>query len=219
MSQNYPSGRYTCLDIEMTGLDSKIDRIVEIAAWEMIDDKITGNKIHYIVNPEMVIPDETIKIHGIDNQKIIGKPLFRDIAHDVVNFLSKDPIVIHCVEYSTKKIGKFPFVADIAFLNKELSLCGKKRIRQTQFVNQKDWLERLYKHVSLDEALDQFGVDRNKRNEDGHSALLDAFLLAQVFPDVRDHWYAQESTVKSAYSSQSKNKESGNGFFDHIKLG
>ena len=45
--------RYIILDTETTGLDPKQGhRIIEIAAVEVVDRRLTGRSVHFYVNPE-----------------------------------------------------------------------------------------------------------------------------------------------------------------------
>lgn len=70
------------LDIESTGLNIGTDRIVELALIKVNGD---GDKVtkSYRVNPEMPIPPEVTKIHGISDSDIADAPTFKMIAGEV----------------------------------------------------------------------------------------------------------------------------------------
>ena len=58
--------REVVLDTETTGFNpSNGDRLVEIAALEVIDRKITGKSFHVYINPERDVPNDAFKIHGL----------------------------------------------------------------------------------------------------------------------------------------------------------
>ena len=57
---------------------------------EMINKVLTGNKFHYYVNPERDVPQDAYRIHGISSEFLQDKPLFRDIAHEFINFINNN---------------------------------------------------------------------------------------------------------------------------------
>lgn len=73
-------------DIESTGLNIGTDRIVEIALLKVNQD---GEKISktYRVNPEMHIPEEVTRIHGISDEDVADSPTFKMIAGEVANMI------------------------------------------------------------------------------------------------------------------------------------
>ena len=53
--------REVIFDTETTGLDPLGgDRIIEIAAIEIIDDKLTDNIFHVYIDPERYVPDFSV---------------------------------------------------------------------------------------------------------------------------------------------------------------
>jgi len=77
----------TFIDLETTGLNSLIDRIVEIGLLKVMPD---GSELyfHSIVNPEIKIPLEASHIHGITIRDVRDKPTFRTIAPRIAKFLA-----------------------------------------------------------------------------------------------------------------------------------
>jgi DNA polymerase-3 subunit epsilon len=70
------------LDIESTGLNIANDRIVELALIKVNGDGDKTTKT-YRVNPEMPIPPEVTKIHGITDADVANAPTFKMIAGEV----------------------------------------------------------------------------------------------------------------------------------------
>jgi DNA polymerase-3 subunit epsilon len=70
------------LDIESTGLNIGTDRIVELALLKVNEggEKIVRN---YRINPEMPIPPEVSKIHGITDEEVADAPTFKMVAGEV----------------------------------------------------------------------------------------------------------------------------------------
>ena len=66
--------RLIILDTETTGLSPAEGRIVEIAAVEMLDGKLTGREFHHLLNPEHPMSEEITEITGINDAMVAGKP-------------------------------------------------------------------------------------------------------------------------------------------------
>jgi DNA polymerase-3 subunit epsilon len=73
-------------DIESTGLNTGTDRIVEIALLKVQPDGTTRTMVHRI-NPLMKIPEEAVRIHGITDQDVAGKPSFEKLAGEIAAFI------------------------------------------------------------------------------------------------------------------------------------
>lgn len=161
--------REICFDTETTGLDPLTgDRLLEIGCVELINNKRTGNYFHEIINPERDIPEDAVKIHGISNNKVIDKPIFKDIIDKFIEFIADSPLIAH----------NAPF--DMKFLHHEFELLGYKKLENTvidslllakeKFPGQKNNLDALCKRFNIDASARVF-----------HGALLDAELLADVY--------------------------------------
>jgi len=165
--------RQVILDTETTGLRTEDGhRIIEIGCLEMIDRKLTGKHYHQFINPKREIESGAVAIHGITNAFLSDKPIFDDIAGELMDFISGSELIIH----------NAPF--DLAFLNYELSLLRKDWSTVTDYCGVIDTLQLARKmHAgqrnNLDALCKRYAVDNSKR--DVHGALVDAHLLAQVY--------------------------------------
>lgn len=74
-------------DIESTGIKVATDRIVEISLVKIHPDNSREERT-YLVNPTIPIPEEASNIHGISDDDVKDKPSFKDISHELHNFLS-----------------------------------------------------------------------------------------------------------------------------------
>ena len=69
-------------DLETTGVNIATDKVVEIAILKVFPN---GNKESktWLVNPEMEIPQESIDVHGITNEKVAEEPTFKELAGQI----------------------------------------------------------------------------------------------------------------------------------------
>lgn len=164
--------RQIFLDTETTGLSAENgDRIVEIGCVELLNRKLTGNNLHFYLNPERDSHEDALKVHGISNEFLKDKPKFGDIAEQLVEYLRGAEILIH----------NAPF--DVGFINKELELQNRPPLKTfvKSIVDTMAMAKDMFpgKRNSLDGLCDRLGVDNSGRTL--HGALLDAELLADVY--------------------------------------
>jgi len=87
--------RQVFLDTETTGLFAEQgDRIIEIGCVELVNRKLTGNKLHLYVNPERDSHEEALKVHGIRNEFLLDKPKFAQVADEVLAFIQGAELII-----------------------------------------------------------------------------------------------------------------------------
>lgn len=165
--------RQIILDTETTGLNPhEGHRVIEIGCVELVNRRLTGNHFHCYINPEREIDVGALRVHGISEAFLKDKPLFSDIAPDLVDYIQGAEIIIH----------NAPF--DVGFLNAELRRLTNYQIIERYCLKIIDSLAiSRKKHPgqqnSLDALCKRYHIDNS--NRDLHGALLDAELLAQVY--------------------------------------
>ena len=164
--------RQIFLDTETTGLSAENgDRIIEIGCVELLHRKLTGNNLHFYLNPERDSHEDALKVHGISNEFLRDKPKFVQVADELLEYLADAEIIIH----------NAPF--DVGFLNKELELIGRGPLKEvvSNVIDSLQMAKELFpgKRNSLDALCDRLEVDNSGRTL--HGALLDAELLADVY--------------------------------------
>lgn len=164
--------RQIVLDTETTGLDWRNgDRIIEIGCVELLNRSLTGRHYHVYLNPERHIHAEAMAVHGISEEFLADKPLFRHIADDFEAFVRDAELIIHNANF------------DVGFLNHELGLLGRPPL-ETVCSGVIDTLKMAKeqnpgKKASLDALCDRHQIANGHRTL--HGALLDAEILAEVY--------------------------------------
>ncbi len=162
--------REIVLDTETTGFDpTSGDRIVEIGAVELFNHMPTGQIYHQYINPERAMPPDAFAIHGLGDEFLADKPVFKHIAADFVEFVGTAKLVIHNASF------------DMKFLNAELDWVGRAKLPMDQAIDTLEIARKKYPGAqnSLDALCRRFAVDNSAREK--HGALLDSELLAEVY--------------------------------------
>jgi DNA polymerase-3 subunit epsilon len=162
--------REIVIDTETTGLDPRNgDRIVEIAAVELVNHLPTGKVFHYYVNPEREMSEDAFAIHGLGTAFLADKPRFAEIADSFVEFIDGARLVIHNAEF------------DLAFLNAELGRLSLTGLGRDRAVDTLALARQKFPGApaSLDALCRRFAIDNSARAK--HGARLDAELLSEVY--------------------------------------
>lgn len=162
------------LDTETTGIDPQQGhRIIEIGCVEVVNRRLTGNHYHVYINPQREVEQEAIEVHGITNEFLADKPLFKDIMVDFVEFIRGSQLVIH----------NAPF--DVGFMDHEFSSCPSHPLNTTSDICAVLDTLVLARQMhpgqknNLDALCKRYGIDNSHREL--HGALLDAEILADVY--------------------------------------
>ncbi len=165
--------RQIVLDTETTGLEpSQGHKIIEIGCVELVNRKLTGRHFHKYIQPDRVIDDGAIQVHGITNEFLEDKPRFSEIVNDFMVFVEGAELVIH----------NAPF--DIGFLNWELQCLNDGRGKMEDHCTVLDTLvlaRQMFpgQKNNLDALCKRYGIDNSHRTL--HGALLDSEILADVY--------------------------------------
>jgi len=165
--------RQVVLDTETTGLDPELGhRIIEIGVVELVNRRLTGQRLHYYLQPDREIDDGALDVHGITREFLQGKPRFADVSAEILEFVSGAEVIIH----------NAPF--DLAFLNHELARLGDPDLRMESCCRILDSLalaRQLHpgQRNGLDALCKRYQIDNSARQL--HGALLDAEILADVY--------------------------------------
>lgn len=95
---------YVALDLEMTGLKPKEDRIIEIGAVKVIDGEATDS-FSTLINPRMELSERITGITGIRQQELESAPEIEDMLEPLSEFIGELPLLGHRIlfDYSFLK--------------------------------------------------------------------------------------------------------------------
>jgi len=171
------------VDLEMTGLDPKTDRVIEVAVSRMRGERIE-DAFHSLVNPG---PDASFNtdVHGLGPAQLAEAPPFAEVARRIVEACSGAVLVAHGAwwdvtfleaEFARLDMAvRFPFYLDTVILS-------RRALRAESH--------------SLEALTRRFGIDRGvaHRAEDDVRSLVALFdrLLGELRPSSpRDLWHVR----------------------------
>ena len=163
------------LDTETTGLSVHDGhRIVEIACVELNDFMPTKNKFHSYLNPEKKVSEKALEVHGYTDEFLSKQKKFSDIVDEFLNFIDNKKLIIHNAQF------------DLAHLNNELALLGKKKINSENVIDTLALARDKFpgSPISLDALCKRYKIDNSKRTQ--HTALIDCDLLSKVYINLLD---------------------------------
>lgn len=162
--------REIVLDTETTGFEpSEGHRIVEIGAVELFNHLPTGRTYHQYINPQRSMPKEAFDVHGLGDDFLRDKPVFKAVGQAFLDFVGDARLVIHNAAF------------DMKFLNAELQWAGLPCLPFDRAIDTLMMARSRFpgSPASLDALCRRFGVDNSAREK--HGALLDSEILAEVY--------------------------------------
>jgi DNA polymerase-3 subunit epsilon len=102
------------LDLETTGPNPAVDRIVEISLIK-VHPGGRRESLTQRINPGVPIPAESTRIHGISDADVADAPRFADVAGDIVRFIDE-------ADLAGFNVQRF----DLPVLLRELAVAGQR---------------------------------------------------------------------------------------------
>ena len=166
--------RVLAFDLETTGISTNNDRIVQVA---LIGADSDGNPIHHdiLVNPQRPIPRDASRVHGIYDQDVRSKPVFKECANELAELMEGAVIVGH-------NARKF----DMPLLQNEFYRCGISPPKPLVVLNTLEAVRRLKNPRPHNHAAQsaRHGIDLSNAHDAAADAAACLLLLWKV---MRDH--------------------------------
>lgn len=173
-------------DTETTGIRSKDDRIIEIAAY----DPLNNLTFERLVNPGFPIPPEATAIHHITDEMVAEAPRFDVIAQELCEFCQGDVVLI-----AHNNDG-----FDYHFLKAEFERNGME-LPSWKFFDTLKWARRYRRDLprhTLQFLREIYGIEANN----AHRALDDVIVMHKVFMYMTD-----DLSMDEAYALINRPKE------------
>jgi DNA polymerase-3 subunit epsilon len=153
------------LDLETTGINVSLDKIVEIAIIKIMPDGTKQIK-RKLVNPEMPIPAAASEVHGISDEMVKDAPTFKQIANEIKQFIEGADLA----GYNSNRF-------DIPMLNEEFLRAGIQIDMLSRKLLDVQKVFHMMEQRTLSAAY-KFYCDKNL--EDAHTAEADAMATFEV---------------------------------------
>lgn len=173
---------YTVIDLEMTGLSAKNDKIIEIGAARIRDGKVSDT-YQTLVNPKVHIPERVQELTGItDDEAASGADMDEAVMH-LIDFIGNDEIVGHNVVFD------YSFIKQWA-ANKKIPLQ----------LNAFDTLKIARKYLPSEQSkkLEDLCIYFQISRQNAHRALDDAVETYQIFEKLKEIAIENGDEIKSA---------------------
>ncbi len=165
--------RSVLFDTETTGLDPATgDRVIEIAAIELVRDLPTSRHFHRLIDPERDVPEEATRVHGYTRSHLVGQKRFAEIVDEMLEFFGDAPLVAHNAAF------------DFGFVNAELARLSLPPLHAGRMIDTLALAKARFPGMpnSLNALCNRFSIDLSERTT--HNALLDCRLLADVYVEL-----------------------------------
>lgn len=157
--------QYTVIDLEMTGLSAKTDKIIEIGAVRMVEGTVAETYAQ-LVNPKMKLPDRITLLTGITDEMLLAGKEEDEAIEDLLTFLGEDVLVGHNIRFD------YGFLKQWAVNHRrslEARACDTLKIARALLPQEQP--------KKLEALCAYFGIER----KNAHRALDDAIETAYVF--------------------------------------
>ena len=155
--------RFAVVDVETTGLDPRVERVVEIAVV-LVDEQWVVDSWSSLVNPEMPIPARASQIHGIYDEDVAQAPTIEELQDEILARCDGRIVAAHNARFD---LSFLPFLAE------HESLCTMQLARRAFPRAPNHQNQTLRKYLRLDH-------DPRIAELDAHRALADAMVSAHI---------------------------------------
>lgn len=93
MAANWKHQPWLCLDVETTGLNPSVDKIVQLGGvWYQQGHVL--KRMHALVDPQRPISPQASRVNGITNDMVVGCPVIEQLAQEFLSGASQASVVV-----------------------------------------------------------------------------------------------------------------------------
>lgn len=159
-------------DLETTGFDAETNRIIEVGVVHFYKGQVQDS-FNWLIDPECKIPEEIVKITGITQADVEGKPKFHEMVLQLMDVLKDRGLVAYNLPFDRK------------FLTQNF-----ERLGYHWFSNQPSFDPLIYAHHIFPNQSNKLGNVAQRLGvtlEGAHRACNDAEATGKVMYAMRDH--------------------------------
>lgn len=157
--------KFCVFDLETTGGNHKSDKIIEIGMVQVDNLEVTKTK-HFLINPEIKIPDFIQKLTSISQDDVADAPLIDDVMEEILEFMGDRILVAHNISF------------DVPFFNSVLRRMKKKEMENRGLCT--NLMTRYLIPNLLNSNLNYMSKIFNIEHNKAHRALDDALASARL---------------------------------------
>ncbi len=174
-----PPGEVVSIDCETTGLNTRKDDIVTVAAVKIRENRIlTSERFEAMVKPRAKLNPDAIKVHGLREQDVASGLPIEEVLPDLLRFIGSRPLVGFYLEF------------DVAMLNRHVRRLLGIALPNAQIEVSGTYYERKYGDAPPGTEVDLRFMsilrDLSLPALDQHDAYSDALMTAMMYLTLED---------------------------------
>ena len=176
---------YVVIDLEMTGLSSFRDKIIEIGMVKVCGGIVTET-YEQLVNPNVIIPEKIEKITKISNKTVEESPYISDVIGEVIDFIGNNVMVGHNLKFDFSFLMQAKYETE---LSEKKQLCDKE----------KKWygidtlkIARKCLADDMSKRLEDLCIHYHIEDEHHHRALNDAMITKKLYEKLCEEFETKE---------------------------
>lgn len=170
---------YVAMDLETTGLNPRLDKIIEIGAVKVRGGEVVDTFCTYI-NPAKSIPERITELTGIRNEDVADAPYIEEVLPQFMAFLGEDYLLGHNIIFDYSFVKKAAVNQKITFEREGIDTLRIARRFLTQLESRN--LGFLCKHYQIP-------------LEEAHRAYHDANAAHLLYKKLGEEFYEKEAAT------------------------
>ncbi len=169
---------YVSIDLETTGLNPKLDKIIEIGAVKVVEGEIV-ERFSTLVNPGRLLEEHTAALTGISDEELKSAPYIEEVLPRLLSFLEDYDLVGHSLLFDFSFLKKAAINQKMTFERKGVDTLKIARRFLTAL-----------EHKTLEFLCLHFEIPHR-----AHRALADAEATHCLYQKLAAEYYNSEDTL------------------------
>lgn len=192
-------GAFAVVDFETTGLDPRVERVIEMGVVCFDDGVMTGSH-NWLIDPTIPVPEGATAVHGITDEMLRGQPRFEQVWPEIRSVLAGRLPVAYNAGFDKK------------FLLAELERAGEPSWgeelppamqAEVEWVDPLVWVRELFpeRSAKLGEICAHLGIPLEGAHRAANDAAATGRVLLAMAPQM-PATYAELIRVQTRYAAQ-----------------